>query len=260
MIDKIGLQTFTIRKDIKTLDGLREEFSYFAALGIKNFELSRINFNKDEMEVLKNLKDELNLEYTASQITLRKIIDNFDFMANLSRELDIRYLEVSVIPFKSFIRGKKGIDELSKTLNKLGERTKQENIKLLYHHHNFELINYGEKLSMDILLESTESELVNLVCDTYWLAKSGYNPANFIEERIDRVKGVHLRDSVLKHKLGRFYTTDTTIGEGTIEFGSIMGLDKHNLIDFYSIEQDTSCPKKNIAQGYNHLKSLIAKN
>lgn len=257
MIKKIGLQTFTIRKDIKTVSGLENELRHYVSLGIKSFELSRIKFNSEEMEVLKMLKDELGIKYIASQITLGKIKSDFDFMMEFSKKLDIKYLEVSVIPLKNFLKGKEGIKALGRELDKIGKRTKEHGISLLFHHHNFELIKFENKISLDLLIDETDSKLVNFICDTYWIAKSGYNPAKFIADRLSRVRGVHLRDNHFYFKTGKFSSTDTTIGQGTIDFESITALDKQGLIEFYSIEQDTDNPKKDIKQGYDYLKNII---
>lgn len=256
MISKVGIQTFTIRKQIKTLEGLESTLKFYSEQGIKNYELSRLNFSMEEMHVLKKLKFELGLTYTASQITLNKIIKDFDFLMDFSNALSIKYIEVSVIPLMSFIKKKKGIIKLSETLNKLGTRTKEHGVKLLFHHHNFELIKYDGELSFDILMDNTNKELVNFVCDSYWLARSGYNPAGFISERRDRVKGVHLRDNQFFCQLGKFKSSDTVIGEGTIDFKSIIEADRENKIDFYSIEQDTAIPQNDIIKSYNYLKNL----
>ncbi len=226
MIDKIGLQTFTIRNDIKTIVDMEGALRYYNGNGIKRFELARIKFNSEELELLKKLKSELSLSYIASQITLKRILKDFDYLMRFSKELGITYLEVSVIPTLSFLRKKKGIIDLSKKLNELGKRTKEHNVKLLYHHHNYELISYDDKLSLDILIDNTDSDLVNFVCDTYWLARSGYNPAKFIGDRINRIKGLHLRDSKFYHKWSKFDFTDTFIGDGTIDFAEIVKLDK----------------------------------
>jgi len=256
MINKVGIQTFTIRKQIQTLSRLENTFRYYAKQGIKNFELSRLNFNRDEMLALQKLKDELELTFTASQITLKNIIRNFDFLMEFSTTLGIKYIEVSVIPMRSFLKKEKGIIELSKTLNELGARTKERGIGLLFHHHNFELIKFSDSISFDIIACNTDKELVNFVCDTYWLARSGYDPAKFISDRKDRIKGVHLRDNRFYYKFGKFQSKDTAIGDGTIDFKSIVEDDLENKIDFYSIEQDTPIPQKDIMKSYDYLEKL----
>ena len=129
-------------------------------------------------------------------------------------------------------------------------------MKLLFHHHNFELIKFGDDISFDVLMQSTDTEHVNFVCDTYWLAKSGYSPAKFIEDRIQRIKGVHLRDNIFQFKGGKFKTKDGALGYGTIDFASVLKLDKKNKIEFFSIEQDTKSPEEDILKSLDYIKSI----
>jgi len=260
MIEKTGIQTFTIRNDIKSIADMRNSFEFYAKQGIRRFELARINFNQQELELLAALKEDLGLVYTSIQITIDKIEKQFDFLIRFCHRLDIKYIEVSVIPTISFLKKKKGLMALGERLNALGTRTKEHGIRLLYHHHNYELIKYDGVLSLDLLMANTKNDNVNLVIDTYWLARSGYDPAGFIEKRISRICGLHLRDCAMHWRLGRFYYSDTQIGTGTIDFQRILSLDKYENIHFYSIEQDTSNPKGDIILGLQYLKNLIKNN
>lgn len=257
MIEKIGLQTFTIRSSLKTKNDIEESLCYYADKGIKKFELSRIKFDRDELEILKKLKREQGIKYSACQITLGKILKHFTFLMEFCNELNIQYLEVSVIPTKNFLKKRKGIEGLSRDLNELGKRTKKYGVSLLYHHHNYELIKFDNQLSLDVLLDNTDAEYVNIVCDTYWIARSGYNPSQFISDRINRIKGVHLRDNLFYYNMGKFKCSDTVIGEGTIDFKSIVELDAKGHIDFYSIEQDSKNPREDVITSYKHIKGLI---
>ena len=256
MLYKIGLQTFTIRQNIRTPDKLEHTLAFYASKGISNFELAKIKFNSKELNILKALQINCGIRYSACQITLKKIIKNFEFLIDFCSKLNIKYLEVSVIPFMHFIKGKKGILELGRILNELGKKTGQKGIMLLYHHHNFELIKFNNDISLDVLIENTNMEYVNFVCDTYWLARSGYNPVKFTEDRIHRIKGIHLRDNLFEFKKGRFRSTDGALGEGTIDFYSILKPAINKKIDFYSIEQDTNNPEADIMKSLSHIKYI----
>jgi len=257
MINKIGLQTFTIRKKIKSPEGLEKTLKFYSEMGIKNFELARIKFDESELRVLSKLKETEGINYSACQITLKKIIRKFEFLMEFCLKLDIKYIEVSVIPIGSFLAGRRGITELGAKLTELGKKMAQNGIMLLYHHHNFELIKLGSDISFDVLMNSTDTEYVNFVCDTFWLAKSGYCPAGFIEERIDRIRGVHLKDHIYEFKRGKFISHDGAVGEGTIDFAAVLNLDKHRKIDFYSIEQDTKIPEEDVWMSYNNIRKIL---
>lgn len=257
MIDKIGIQTFTIRKLIQTPDKMKEKFLELNKFGIKNFELARISFSEDEMKMLKTLKDTHGIRYSVCQIKLKDIEKKIDWYINFAKTLDIEYLEVSVIPIKSFLQKKKGLLQLSKRLNTLGEKLLNEGIKLLYHHHHYELVNFDEKLGLELLMNHTDSNYLNFVVDTYWLTRGGFDPTHFIDKHHDRIKGVHLRDYDLKFKRGRFSITDATLGQGRINFKSLVKNDAEWTIDFYSIEQATDTPMVDLKRSYEYIKNLI---
>ena len=78
-----GLQTFTIRKAQKK--SIRTAYMPLIELGIKSFEVARIDFNRQNAKELKALKDEYGIE-----------IDEFDTdefleaLCKAARALDVR--------------------------------------------------------------------------------------------------------------------------------------------------------------------------
>jgi len=257
MIDKIGVQTFTIRKLIQTSEKMKEKFLELNKLGIKNFELARISFSQSELTMLKTLKEEHEITYSVCQIKLKDIEEKIEWYINFAKTLDISYLEVSVIPIKSFIQKKKGLLKLSKRLNILGEKLLKEDIKLLYHHHHYELVNLDGELGLELLFNHTDPRYVNFVVDTYWLARGGFDPTHFINKYHIRIKGVHLRDYDLKFKRGNFVISDAALGQGRINFESVVKNDFNWAVDFYSIEQATDTPMEDLKISYEYITSLI---
>lgn len=256
MIEKIGVQTFTIRKLINTPEKLYTTLLDLSRSGIKNFELARISFSKEELAVLLKLKRQENLNFSVCQIKLKDIEKNLDWYQEFCNMLDIKYLEVAVIPMKSFLKREKGLLKLSDRLNILGRRVKEKGINLLYHHHHFEMVKYNNKLSLNIIMDNTDPNLVNFVADTYWLARGGFNPAKYIDDNKSRIKGIHLRDYELNFKKFDFSITDSTVGKGTIDFKEIVDKDKNWNVDFYSIEEATDEPINALNESYNYLSKL----
>ncbi len=252
MINKFGVQTFTVRKHLKTPSELKTTFLKLYEIGYTHFELARLDFNEANFEVLKALQKEKGLVYTTSQIEYKVIKNNFDFLMKFSNELNITSIEVSVIPIQRFFQKKQGMLLLAKELNELGRKTKEHGVNLLFHHHNFELVSMDDKLGIEHLMDNTDSSLVNFVADTYWLASSGYDPYTFINNHIDRIKGIHLRDSMLTSNLLFFKCNDTVIGIGSIDFRNIVNLD----VDFFSVEQASPNPFVDLETSLNYLQNL----
>ncbi len=255
MINKFGVQTFTVRKHIQTPSDLKNTLIKLYEMGYSNFELARIKFDEANLKVLKELKKEYNITYSTSQIKYSLIQKDFDFLMKFSNELEIKYIEVAVIPMKSFFGKKSGMKALAKDLDELGKRTKEHGVNLLFHHHNFELIKMEDKLGIEHLIDNTNSEYVNFVADTYWLASSGFDPYTFINKYITRIKGIHLRDSKLVSTVLFFKCSDDVVGEGSVDFSKIVNLD----VEFFSVEQDSQEPFTDLNKSLEHLNKLSMK-
>ncbi len=253
MIEQAGVQLFTIRKYTQTPEALEATLRKLHAMGFSRFELARIRFSPEELAVLKRLKEELGVVYTASQIKLKTIQKRLDWLMEFSQALGIEYLEVSVIPLKAFLGKEKGLRALAAELNALGEQTKARGVSLLYHHHNFELVRLGDRMGIDILLQETDSRFVNFVADTYWLARSGIHPGGFIARHKDRIQGIHLRDCQYRFSRLRFSFNDCAVGEGSVDFGFLAEMGGR----FLSVEQATDQPFEQLGKSRAFLERIL---
>lgn len=253
MIENVGVQLFTVRKYTRTPDALEATLRKLHEMGYSRFELARLRFSPEELAVLKRLKAELGLVYTVSQIKLKVIQKRLDWLIEFSKTLGIGYIEVSVIPMKAFLGGEKGLRALAAELNALGAQLKERGVSLLYHHHNFELIRLGDRLGIDILLAETDRRYVNLVADTYWIARSGIHPGDFIERRAERIGGIHLRDCQYRFRGLRFVFNDCAVGDGTVDFGFLARLSGR----FMSVEQATEQPFEMLQRSRAALERLL---
>ena len=87
------------------------------------------------------------------------------------------------------------VKKLAGRLNKAGGALKEAGIRLLYHNHNCEFLKVsGEKNAYRILMEETETELVNFEFDSYWCAECGENPLAVMEALGGRMTLWHIND------------------------------------------------------------------
>ena|GEM_PF-488064 len=258
-MDKLGVQTFTLRSALKTPEAIEKALMTAHEIGYSNFELARIAFDQATLAVLKKLQDSRGIRYSTMQIKLKVIERDFEDLVAFAKTLGINSIEVSVIPLNHFLKGKQGILDLSKRLNSLGEKCLQNGIKLLYHHHHFEMVRFDGMLSLELLMNHTDARYVNFVCDTYWLARGGFDPFTFVYRHQNRIKGVHLRDIGFDFKRFSFRQPDATIGKGAIDFSRFCTLDHLLSISFYSVEQDAEMPFQAIEESYKTLKHLSQK-
>ncbi len=144
---------------------------------------------------------------------------------------------------------------LADGLNRLGERAREKDMTLTYHHHMGTGVQTAEEI--DRLLASTDPSLLFLLYDTGHLAFSGEDPSAVLAKHIGRVRHVHLKDvrlAVLQQvkrdrlsflaavKAGVF----TVPGDGGLDFQPVFRLlDKARYHGWYVVEAEQDPAKAN---------------
>jgi sugar phosphate isomerase/epimerase len=262
MITELALQTFTIRKSLKKASDRNIAFRQMKKAGVSGIELARVKFTPDVINHINKLRKREKINVLSTQIKLNTILGDIDWTIEFHKLLECPRAVVSVISFKYLKKGREGLEEYAAILNETGKKLKEEGIQLLFHHHNFEFVSLaGEEgiNGMDILLEELDPEYVGFVLDTYWLQRSGHDPAAFIRSMKGRVKGVHLRDMTLKGPVWNPGIRDCELGVGNLDFKGIMEACEEAEVEYAAIEQNSADPWKSVGISLAHLNSFIPK-
>ena len=253
---KLGIQTFTIRKLIKSPGEITKAFKKLSEMGVESVELARIKFTKPEIEAVRAASLQYNIEIGSTQITFDYLEKNFDWVVEFHKTLECKYVCVSVLPTKYIIGNERKLREFTARLNQLGMKFRENGLFLLYHHHHFEFRKYGMLTGFEIIEESVDPNAVHFVLDTYWLQRAGLSPHDFIRERKGKVKVVHLRDHIIRWKGIELKSTDTELGEGSLDFKKIKAACEESGVEYYAIEQDTQTPMESLRTSLKYFKNL----
>jgi inosose dehydratase len=162
--------------------------------------------------------------------------------------------DVPLFDFKPTFN-KENWERLVEGLHTLGALAKEKNMKLVYHHHMGTGIQTTEEI--ENLMRMTDPELVYLLYDTGHLVFSGEDPIYILENYIDRIKHVHLKDvrqeivqKVKDQKLSFLQAVIegvfTVPGDGCINFESIFKiLSKNNYEGWLVVEAEQDPSKAN---------------
>ena len=250
---KIGLQLFTCRKQAqKDLFGTLERI---AALGIKYIEAARINFDDDDIKAFKKAKEQFGIEVVSAQIKPHILADEFDKCLKFLNETECKTAIISVLPTECIIGSDEKLVEFCKWASELAKKYKEHGIQLCYHHHDFEFIRSGEGTRFDIIVQNM-SEDMNFVIDTYWTTKAGIQVERLLTRLSGRVRGVHLRDYALYRKFIGRNPSNYALGDGVLDFNSIIETAKATGVDYGAIEQNTKHPYSEIAKSVAHLTKI----
>ena len=256
MATRIGLQTFTVRRLLKTPVAIDTGFARLAAMGLGAVELAYVKLEPKFIDALEAAGKQHNIEFRSSQIKFDILDKQRDWMLRLHEQLACTNTAVSVLPF-SVIRGNR--DDLlvfSEKLEALGQWYKERGIQLCFHHHDFEFRPYGDALGFDQIVANTSPENVGLELDSYWLQRSGVTPQAMIRRLGSRVKVLHLRDYRVRLRLFDMLPGDAELGAGNLDITQIIRASLEAEIPLLAIEQNTRTPYESLDRSLAHVREL----
>lgn len=143
---------------------------------------------------------------------------------------------------------------LADDFNKAGAICKKAGIQFCYHNHDFEFAKQGDVYPYDILLSSTDKDLVKMEMDLYWVTKAGLDPVELIKKNPGRFPLWHVKD--MDKTPEKMFTE---VGNGVIDFKKIFGYKDLAGMKYFFVEQD-KCPGSpfdSITQSITYIKKNL---
>ena len=159
---KISIQLYTLRNLINAAgatpaENLEGIFADLSAMGYRQVELYSLHGMTAEQ--LRALLDEYGLKATVMHTSINEA--TWDQTLENAKTLGLKYLGAGGTP-SNFTSAQQWID-YAEMLNRLGERAKQEGLRLLVHNHDREFTQvYDGQTAFDILMENTDPRYVYL--------------------------------------------------------------------------------------------------
>ncbi|MGJ1324935.1 sugar phosphate isomerase/epimerase family protein [Sphingobacterium faecium] len=261
---KMGLQLFTIHKDMTqapllTLKAVKEMgYTDCETFGFDSEKCSFYGLKSSEFK--KILED---LDITASS-------GHYGFSSYLTKPQDelMRFvdrcikgaldLDMKYITWPWIAPEQRTIDNfklMAHELNVIGEQVKHAGLGFAYHHHDFEFIDHDGENGFDIILNETDSSLVKLQMDMYWVMHSStLTPKELVDNQPGRYVMWHIKDM---DKVTRDYTE---LGNGSIDYVEILPDPIKSGLEFYYLEQGGNfahSPMKSAADDAAYFKKHL---
>lgn len=223
-----GLALYTVRDNMGA--DAKATLKAVADAGYKNIEAAGYRdgkfYNMAPME-FSNLLKEVGLKPISTHqggVTL----ENADTMIADVKAAGFKYFVIPVPPMGL----RDDYKQLASVLSTLGEKCHKAGLKLLYHNHDFEFKKGDDGVvTIDYLLENTDSKYVNFQMDLYWVTKAGEDPVAYFNKYPGRFIMWHVKDM---DDQGRF----APVGNGQINFSKILAQKKLSGMKYYMVEQD----------------------
>jgi sugar phosphate isomerase/epimerase len=256
-----GLQLYTLR-DLMSED-VEGTLAEVAKAGYLNIEAAGYNqgtYYGMEPEAFKALLDKYGLVPVSSHQGSMNYENVLQEIAD-AKKVGFKYLVIPVPPMGMFtydretnsIGMKGGAVALTEAMNNLGKIAKENGVELLYHNHHFEFSTDDDGNHIyNYLVENTNPEYANFEMDLYWVRKAEAQPIDYFEKYPGRFKLWHVKDM---DDQGRF----APVGNGHIDFKSMVAKAKESGMEYYFVEQDQTfneTPLEAINISHKALKEL----
>jgi sugar phosphate isomerase/epimerase len=247
-LERIGIQLYTVRRDLeKDLDGT---LAQVAAVGFVEVEIFNL-YGRAPKDVRTALARK-DLWAPSMHVSLPQIEKDFGKTLDAAGELGVRWIVCGWLDPAE--RG--SLDDYrrhAETFNRAGEEAKKAGFRLGYHNHDFEFASLSGAVPYDLLLEKTDSALVEMEMDLYWITKGGRDPLEYFRKYPGRFPLVHVKDMDRTPAKGF-----TEVGKGIVDFRRVFAQAELGGIRHYYYEQDeTPGPAiESARESYLYLKNL----
>lgn len=230
----VAMQMFTLRDQCAA--------DYFGTLR----QVARIGYRAVQVSGLHNhparqirrVMDDLGLGSAGTHVSLEMLENDFNAAVDMVKDLGTEW---AIVPWLSEDRRKTAEDwrTLGKIMTQVGARLKTVGLRLGYHNHSFEFQKFDGKYGYDILYESVDRSLVHNEIDTYWVQHGGASPAQYLRKFAGHIQVVHFKD------MGPGPDRPMVpVGEGILDWPSILSACKDGGTEWMCIEQDNCAPLK----------------
>ncbi len=222
--DQIALQLYTLRE--RAAADFLGTLAEVARIGYRAVEVAGLH-GRAAGEVRAAL-DQLGLRAVAAHVPL----EGFEARPDESVH-ELRVLGCSHAVLPSLPEERRAIGDAVATLNELGRRCAESDLRFAYHNHAFELEarGPGDETLLDRLVAGTDPGLVAFELDVYWAVVGGADPVELIERHSGRIELLHVKD--VDPGGG-----DAPVGEGTVKWPQLLAASRAARIGWYVVEQD----------------------
>jgi sugar phosphate isomerase/epimerase len=252
-----GVQLFMVRRQAQTdLAGILKAIH---EIGYTQIELYPVVYGQSAGE-LKKMVEDSGLGLVSAHFDYADFAKRIDY----GSELGLKYMVCPMLPQDQWT-SVAGFEKAATDFNAWGTHVREAGMQFVFHNHCYEFKpQAGGVTGWDVLMGNTDSSIVKLELDLYWLTQAGKNPAAILAEQADRTKLIHLKDrtagAATGYVMGPSAEHFTELGKGTIAWPKLIAQAKKQGIEYAYLDQDeTAGPVvDSMATSFAYLKGISA--
>ena len=147
-----------------------------------------------------------------------------------------------------------------------GRICREEGVGFLYHNHDQEMRLHDGRRGIDILLENTDEDLVQVELDVAWATFGGQDPVAIIEASPKRFPVLHIKDLAELHPGSpaaagvRSEAVFSEVGTGVVNTQGVIDAARSAGVSWVIIEQDRMNalgPAESLETSYTNLRRMV---
>lgn len=249
---KIGLQLYSLRNEIK--EDLEGSLKKLSEIGYRNLEAAGYSDGKfyglDPID-FKTLVNDLGMKVISSHVTFN--MDGAGKALQAHMDLGVGYM---VWPWLDNEQraSVESYTEVAEKFNIIGKMCKDNGMKFGYHNHDFEFNPIGDIIPYELLLDSTDPDLVCMQIDLYWVTYAGKDPLEYFEKYPGRFELWHVKDMTAGEEKEM-----TEVGTGIINYQELFNHASVAGMKEFFIEQDVIKGDgfESVKSSFDFLNSMI---
>ena len=249
MSSMIGAQLFTLRDYLQTTEDIRATLRRVSELGYTAAQLS--GHGAGTPQEISDFADEAGVAIVATHVSYDRVRDDVESVIAEHRLWNCRHVGIGGMPAE--YRNADGFARFAADATRTARPLIDAGLTFSYHNHSFELERFGGRTGLEILAAESDPEVFCFEVDTYWIQHGGGNPVSWLRRLRGRMHLVHLKDMAMSGSRQLF----AEVGEGNLEWGSILAACRETGIEYFLVEQD-QCLRDPFESLGTSLKNLQA--
>ena len=246
----IAVQMYTLR-DAGSLD---QQLKIVHDAGVRAVET--VGTQNVSAAELKQLLDRYSIKAISSHSQLADLRKDLDGVIAFNRAIGNTTLVVPYLNEKDRPTDAAGWTALGKELGQLAARVQAQGMRLAYHNHDFELVDFNGKTGLELLFAAAGPDLQTEL-DLAWVARAGYDPAAMLKKFDSRMFAVHAKDNApagQNKDEGGF----AAVGQGVLDWSVILPAAADAKVQWYIVEHDQPRdPARIIQTGAEYLREHL---
>ena len=252
---EIGIAPYTFRRSFP--NGVAETLDTIQNMGFTEIEGGGSQMDPHEY---KKLCDERDLSIPSMGAGYEQLTTDLQSIIDRAKVYGSKYIMCAWIPHETGNFSKEDMDKAIEDFNRVGKELHENGLKLSYHTHGYEFVDYEGGTLFDYMLENTNPEYVTYEMDIFWVHFGGGDPVALLRKYPDRFKMLHVKD--MKKGIKKDHTGltdpehDVTLGTGQVDVEGVLRAARDIGIEHYFIEDESSRIIEQIPISIEYMRSL----